>query len=291
MGDGGSLINLGDLSKPATLLIEKISEAIGGIAKPYQIKRIASAEAEAEKIRALSQIEISELQRRALIRFVAEETKKQSNIEEITNNAVKELSDGAKPNEIENDWIAHFFDKCKLVSDKEMQLIWGKVLAGEANNPGLYSKRTVEFLSLIDKQDASLFEQLCRFSLKIGTHTPIIYDIKDEIFEKNGITFSALKHLAEIGLISFSGITGYARQKLPQIYPVVYYGELVFIQFNKESENTLEIGKVLLSKVGHELAPLASSHPVDGYLEYIVDKWSKKGIACYSLWPRQKIGV
>ena len=45
-----SLINLGELSKPATVLIEKISEAVGGTFKPYQIVRVAKAEAQADRI-------------------------------------------------------------------------------------------------------------------------------------------------------------------------------------------------------------------------------------------------
>jgi hypothetical protein len=48
MGEGSSLINLGDLSKPATVLIEKISDAVGALYKPRQIKRLAQAEAESE---------------------------------------------------------------------------------------------------------------------------------------------------------------------------------------------------------------------------------------------------
>ena len=31
MGNGNSIVNLGDLTKPATVLIGKISEAIGGV--------------------------------------------------------------------------------------------------------------------------------------------------------------------------------------------------------------------------------------------------------------------
>ena len=38
------LVNLGDLSKPAVVLVEKISDAVGGIFKPYQIVRVAKAE-------------------------------------------------------------------------------------------------------------------------------------------------------------------------------------------------------------------------------------------------------
>lgn len=48
MSDGNSIIHFGDLSKPGTGLIKKVSEAFGGVFLPYQIKRIA----EAEKIKA-----------------------------------------------------------------------------------------------------------------------------------------------------------------------------------------------------------------------------------------------
>jgi hypothetical protein len=44
------LAKLGDLTKPATVLIEKISDAVGGIFKPYQVVRLAKAEAEANRI-------------------------------------------------------------------------------------------------------------------------------------------------------------------------------------------------------------------------------------------------
>lgn len=105
MGDDNSLINLGDLSKPATVLIEKISDAIGTLYEPRQIKRIAHAEAEAEKIKVMAGIEVSEIQQRALVRLVQEEGKKQENIESITANATSQLKDDAKPEELDEDWI------------------------------------------------------------------------------------------------------------------------------------------------------------------------------------------
>ncbi|MBI5966911.1 MAG: hypothetical protein HY882_03490, partial [Deltaproteobacteria bacterium] len=52
-----------------------ISDAVGGLFKPYQIVRVAKAEAEAERIRAESQIQISDLQRRAFYRFLEEQAK------------------------------------------------------------------------------------------------------------------------------------------------------------------------------------------------------------------------
>ena len=46
MSEPSQLAALGDVSKPASKLIEKVSDAIGGIFKPYQIRRGARAEAE-----------------------------------------------------------------------------------------------------------------------------------------------------------------------------------------------------------------------------------------------------
>ena len=144
------LFSLGDLSKPATLLIEKISDAVGGIAKPWQIVRVARAEVKAETIRAKGRIQISEMEERALLRMVREEGKKQENIENITAKAIANLSSDAKPENIENDWISHFFDRCRLISDEEMQSLWANILAGEANNPGTFSKKTVELVATLD---------------------------------------------------------------------------------------------------------------------------------------------
>jgi carbamoylphosphate synthase small subunit len=88
----GPLVNIGDLSKPATVFIEKISDAVGGVAKPWQLTRVAKAEAKADIIRSQAKIEISELERRALERMVREEGKKQENIESIAEKTIPLLS-------------------------------------------------------------------------------------------------------------------------------------------------------------------------------------------------------
>src|ERR1051325_1274205 len=158
-----SQIQISDLTKPATVLIEKISDAIGGIFKPYQMVRVAKAEVAAEQIRAESQIQITDLHRRAMHRFLEEEAGKQSNIEEITNKALPLLKETSSPQDVEDDWITNFFDKCRIISDGEMQKLWSRVLASEANNPGAFAKRTVNLLADLDKSDAELFTRLCGF--------------------------------------------------------------------------------------------------------------------------------
>jgi hypothetical protein len=277
MDGSNSIINLGELSKPANTLIEKISEAIGGIFKPYQIRRVAQAEAQAEKIKAITQIEISELQHRALYRFMEEEAKKQYNIESITQKALPEVKQDATPEKVEDDWITNFFDKCRLISDEEMQTLWAKVLSGEANSPGNFSKRTVDLLSSLDKSDAELFSKLCSFAVRIGQVVPLIYDTDHDIYTQHGITFSALSHLESIGLLRFDSLTGFLWRGIKQNGFILYYGKRLWIEFPKPENNEFQIGKVLLSKAGRELAPICDSHPRDGFPEYLKEKWKTLG--------------
>jgi len=260
------------------VLIEKISDAIGGIFRPHQIRRIAQAEAEADKIRAVSQLEISALQDRAVSRFFIEEAKKQFNIEAITSKALPLLEAGASPQNIEDDWIAHFFDRCRLISDDQMQTLWSKVLAGEANRPGGYSKRTVNLLSSLDKADAELFTGLCSFVWQIGDLLPLIYGHNDKIYADAGLGFGSLMRLDEIGLISFEPINGYVRKSFPQTAVVLFYGKPFEIEFRQPENNILVTGSVLLSKAGQELAPICESAPWPGFQEYVIARWQTMGL-------------
>ena len=104
-----SLINLGNLSKPADTLIKKVSNAVGGFFEPYQVKRMAKAEAEAAMIKAQSEIDTNDLQRRALRRWIEEEAQYQENMEDITAKALPQLDEKATPDSVENDWIVNFF--------------------------------------------------------------------------------------------------------------------------------------------------------------------------------------
>jgi hypothetical protein len=49
MTEGNPIINLGGLAKPVTVLIEKISNAVGILYEPKKIVKRAKADAEAKK--------------------------------------------------------------------------------------------------------------------------------------------------------------------------------------------------------------------------------------------------
>jgi hypothetical protein len=280
MTDGFSLIKIdGKIAEPATVLIQKISDAVGGFYKPYQIRRVAKAEAEAEIIKEKAQIEITDLQKRALARFVSEEAQKQQNIESITEKALPHLNDSSNPQNMENDWITNFFDKCRIVSDEEMQLLWAKILAGEANSPGAYSKRTVNALGSLDKRDAQLFTNLCGFVVVIAEEKfPLVYDVHESIYKDQQISFETLTHLDSIGLIRFEPLSGYIETELSQQIDIYYYGTALKAELKKPENNEVDIGKVMLSNVGQELAIICNSKPIGGFLDYMIERLTKEGL-------------
>lgn len=68
------ILNIGELAKPATVLIEKVSDAVGCLYEPTKIRSIAKAKAKAAFITAESEIQIADLERRAVQRWLKEES-------------------------------------------------------------------------------------------------------------------------------------------------------------------------------------------------------------------------
>ena len=268
-----SLLDLGKLSKPADTLIKKISNAVFVLFEPHQIKRVAKANAKAARIEAQSEIEVTDLHRRAAWRWFEEEAQRQKNMEDITTKALPQLDENAKPDSIEDDWLVNFFDKSRIVSDNEMQALWSRVLAGEANSPGAYSKRTVNFLSNLEKNEALLFTNFCGFVWTCGTCVALVFDSEAEIYSRKGIDFKALSHLDNIGLVQFNNIAEFTLRKLPKRIVLHYLGRPLHLNLPKDADNELCIGRVLLTRIGQELAPICRSKPVRGFWEYVRDNW------------------
>lgn len=282
MPEGNSLINLGGLSEPATVLIKKVSAAVGVIYEPFHVKRMARAEAEAEKIRSIARIELTEIEQRAIERFIYQETRKQANIEQITAQAITSLPLDTKVETLEEDWVADFFGQCATVSDIEMQSIWARVLSGEATKPGTFSKRTVAFISTIDKRDAALFTTFCQFLWMMGDPIPLIYEYTDDIYKKQGITFEVMKHLDAIGLISFDPIGGYVKADLKRHEHAFYYGQPTIVEFGADSNNHIDVGHALLTSIGKELVPICGSKSNSNFYDYVIRKWFEQGLVLSS---------
>ena len=266
---------IGNWSDTATALVNRVSEAIGGIARPHQIRRIAKAKADAKITETLANIACSDLEQRALLRSIKEEGMRQKNIEQITMKATNQLENNAKPNDIKNDWITNFFDKCKNVTDEEMQGLWARILADEANNPGTYGKRTIATVSTLEKSDAHMFTKICQFAWFFGDLKPLIFNLNHQIYENHGVNFPLLKHLDDIGLITINP-SGFKSMSLPKQVFLIYFGIAFSLQLPSEKENSLQVGQVLFTKIGQELAPISGATRSKEFLQYVLDKWTSE---------------
>lgn len=272
-------VNLGSRRKSANGLMTKIWESLGGAASvvyaPTRERRFAKAKADVDQIKAESQIEITDLQRRATRRRLAEDAKQQENMEGIAAKAFPDLKEDAKPESMDNDWVANFLGKARIVSDEEMQSLWARVLAGEANAPGTFSKRTVNCLADLNKSEAVLFTRFCGFVWEIASLRPLVFDYKEKIYSRHGINFDRLTDLENIGLIQFSTVVQFKRIGFPKRISVFYFGRQLVLEFPKDADNEIIIGQTQLTRIGQELAPICGSEPVEGFWEYMRDHWKQ----------------
>lgn len=280
MADQNSLVNFGDLAKPATTLIEKLADAVGCLYEPTHIRRKARAEVDAAKIQALGRLELSAIEERALYRLKHEATRNQQNLESIIRKALPEVGPEAEPDQIETDWLTYFTECARRVSDDEMQLLWGRILAEKANEPGRYSKRTLALMSTIDREDADALMLLRRFCVRfpIDDVTPLVYSVHDSIYQEHDLTFGILAHLDDIGLISFDIDRRFNKIRLPRDVCIDYFGSSIPLRLLRVEDNAIPIGQVIFSKAGEDLAALCQVDPIPGFLEYLSGRWSREGL-------------
>ena len=68
------------------------------------------------------------------------------------------------------------------------------------------------------------------------------------------------------------------RLGLPKEATVFYYGQPITLTLPKDADNDLDLGRVLLTRAGQQLAQVCGSKPVDGFFEYVKDKWIAKSL-------------
>ncbi len=299
------------LSKPLTRLIEIIAEGVGAISRPYLIRR--NADAGAYEIRTIAtaieenykllgpmkyengkicieaastgQPELPEttLDKRVLTRMAYQEAKKQINIEQVASYAAEELKDeqdtsSEKPN---SDWITRFFRIAEDVTIDEMQMLWGKVLAGEVKRPGSYSLRALDVLKNITQQEAELFVRVGQISFVDPNGKTFLPDFDDEQYLKDhfGLRFTDFLLLIEIGLL-VEGLTLQFNPAKDNRKEVFICGNTV-ISVKRPKGTPEQVIKVFVfTSVGRQLLQLVERKPVDpGYIKEFASLFRLKGVS------------
>ena len=249
---------------------------------------MAEAEARAYNIlevnRAETDFEVADLRRRAAARLVNEEMTNQFNIESVTNKATHLLSEDASPEDMDDDWVRNTIDKTKMVSDEDMQNWWARILAGEANHPGTFSRRTVNLMADLDKDDAELFESLCSFIWMLhGAGYPLIFDTHNEIYNRQGINSISIGYLESLGLIRVNTLTGFKINPTPPQLSASYHGKRELLTMPNNPKYQFSIGMVMFTQPGMELSRVCKSSPIEDFFNYVRDRWGKEGLVTSQL--------
>ena len=280
-----------EITKPVSVFLEKMSAGIGEAYAPWGKVRHAKADAEVARIENQALAENNELMERAVRRAVSEYMRDQKNIEAIIAQAAKLLPPDTPEETVrsmDEDKIAAMLGMFKTVSNQEMQLLWAKILVGEAAKPGSFSKRTAAVVSEMDKEDAELFAAFCQFVWTEKTYDgdfliPMIFDVRHEVYRSQGITHNALVDLAAAGLISYD-IAGMGSRYSSPATRVVreYFGTTVHLTPAKKKDGYyVSFGVASLTKHGEQLYPVCLSlgkvQKNDVFFQYIWEEWEKLG--------------
>ena len=266
-----SLVNLKSLSKVGLRFLDVIYKVYG---VPRRIQN--ETKARMTSLRRINESELPEEQKQQLAFWHYVKADEQKNMVSTVEKAIPQLTEDAKPEDVEPDWYRHFFNRQCSVSDLQMQEIWARILAGEASQPGSFSKRTLSILSDFDKSEAEVFAKLCGFCWKIDIDSelvPLIVEGVNEnpIYSRHDITFSALTHFQTIGLLQFGYLSPW-RYRSNDFRSITYFGrKLELLDVGKE----LQFGYGHFSVCGRELSAICDREPVDGLWEYVTQNYKE----------------
>ena len=65
--------------------------------------------------------------------------------------------------DVNPDWFARWRREAKVIGDRDLQLIWGKILAEEIKNPNTISFRALDTLKNLTKNEAEIFQEISTY--------------------------------------------------------------------------------------------------------------------------------
>ncbi|MCR9421737.1 DUF2806 domain-containing protein [Vibrio sp. RM-69-4] len=282
MSEEKALINieLGKFGDAVNTLTTKVCDAVGVLYRPRAIVKEAEALAKVREIELQSELRSADIKARTLARVELQEQRKQANYESILAQTIERLPENAKPENLDEDWLAYFFERCATVSDKDMQFLWASLLSAEAEKSGTFSKRTIEFISTVSKNEALKFTELCQLIVNIHDDEYVIVDdLNASNIHSTSLQYADLVNMESIGLIAIGG--SYRANQLPRKFEITYFEESINISLPERKNSgdlsyDFDIGEVVLTSLGHEVSKLCETKPNMTYFNYLKDLWRKR---------------
>lgn len=269
-------------------IAEIASRGTGALWAPKQIKRMAKADVFAKEKMAecLKNIgvptmhidertimlspEMKELIENAEKRRMTQAIWEEQNLNNVVKHTYDVLGDTVVPDQRpSDDWSIKFFKNAQDVSIEELQIMWGKILAGEIKKPKSFSIRTLDVLKNLCMEDAHLFQRACELVLFLDREKIIVNDRKFlDGFGLNVLDFSKLQQygLIDQGLLSIN---------IPIGDKTIVHNRKHIGIFTNNSKYEENISIYLLTEAGKELFKIIDYEPNLKHLKEIVEMHKK----------------
>lgn len=201
----------------------------------------------------------------------AEAIRREISISKAVLHAEEELSqDTQEPPEenLSDDWLLRWRDCAASVSSVELQSLWGKVLAGEVKCPGRFSLRTLEFLRNLAQDEAKAIEKLSPFV--VGD---LIFRGDKGLLESEGISFSLLLSIQELGIVSGVDATGLEKTWSSQFNnrfesALASYGRVLMVRHSDPAKK-LRLPVYKVTALGSQILSLGTFQANERYLRVV----------------------
>ncbi|MDR6767484.1 hypothetical protein J2W88_002765 [Acidovorax delafieldii] len=185
--------------------------------------------------------------------------------------------------QISVDWLNAFEREAAEITSEEMQLRFGKILAGEIKSPGSFSVRSIRLMSEIESDVAADFAHACSMAvaLVIETHGDVRIPTVGLSPGANGLrefglSYRSLLSLQEVGLLNEESTTCPYRTCIPKVDKFVdgfllHQGRnhVLIRKPGTPSDDPALIAGISLTHVGRQLFPIVALHPVPEFTESI----------------------
>lgn len=264
------IVGIGEVGCKA---LDKVASVCSWLAEPYQIKRIAKAEAAAALIKAKADEDILDY---SMVRsMVREDSIKKAILKAVTNLQYDEVS--SQP--LDPNWFIRWSDITGGFTTDQAINLWSKVLASEIKESDSISFRTMETLKNMSSKEGEAFANITNLVLKSESDM-FILNFKgeaDDIFNYNDLFLSE-----EAGLLMLNTDIGtnYKNVNTPDTKIIIrYQNKTIEIDFPDGVDNiTMPI--FVLTTAGKELYPIANRKEINkDYLNLIEHFLKVRGLS------------
>lgn len=219
--------------------------------------------------------------RNTMLNFVFEKRGSDQRVGDCFKFAASQIDEDADVDNLDQEWLDYWRMHAEKARSEDVQAIWGAILAGEVNQPGAVSKRTMSVLADMEKRDADTLVRLCSYSAgglmgngEKAPITPLLIDVG----ERFAMDPDDIARLRTLGVVDFELGAGFGMVNAAKCVPGMPFqiGDVSYLVVGNGSAE-FTIRRFPFTAVGLELASYCDLGKGDGFAEGLVQHWKSLG--------------